>query len=114
RVTVSRWVRSGTFPEMSTRPPKRGLLAPWREWLKEQRESGNYNAIRIWREMVARGFTGSETIVRDAVAKWRKGWIPLVTTAVRLPSVSRVSRWLMPRRITRDEENYASRFISLM
>ena len=31
RVTVSRWVRSGTFPEMSTRPPKRGLLDPWRE-----------------------------------------------------------------------------------
>ncbi|EYV23630.1 transposase [Escherichia coli O145:NM str. 2010C-3517] len=79
RVTVSRWVRSGTFPEMSTRPPKRGLLDPWREWLKEQRESSNYNASRIWREMVAR-----------------------------------VSRWLMPWRITRDEENYASRFISLM
>ena len=55
RVTVSRWGRSGTFPEMSTRPPKRGLLDPWREWLKEQRESGNYNASRIWREMVARG-----------------------------------------------------------
>ncbi len=114
RVTVSRWVRSGTFPEMSTRPPKRGLLDPWREWLKEQRESGNYNASRIWREMVARGFTGSETIVRDAVAKWRKGWIPPVTTAARLPSVSRVSRWLMPWRIIRGEENYASRFISLM
>ena len=112
--TVSRWVRSGTFPEMSTRPPKRGLLDPWREWLKEQRESGNYNASRIWREMVARGFTGSETIVRDAVAKWRKGWNPPVTTAVRLPSVSRVSRWLMPWRIIRGEENYASRFISLM
>ena len=114
RVTVSRWVRSGTFPEMSTRPPKRGLLDPWREWLKEQRESGNYNASRIWREMVARGFTGSETIVRDAVAKWRKGWIPPVTTAARLPSVSRVSRWLMPWRIIRGEENYAFRFISLM
>lgn len=25
------------------------------EWLKEQRESGNYNASRIWREMVAQG-----------------------------------------------------------
>ncbi len=114
RVTVSRWVRSGTFPEMSTRPPKRGLLDPWREWLKEQRECGNYNAGRIWREMVARGVTGSETIVRDAVAKWRKGWIPPVTTAARLPSVSRVSRWLMPWRIIRGEENYAFRFISLM
>jgi hypothetical protein len=64
--------------------------------------------------MVARGFTGSETIVRDAVAKWRKGWLPPVTTAARLPSVSRVSRWLMPWRIIRGEENYASRFISLM
>ncbi len=32
RVTVSRWGRSGTFPEMSTRPPKQGLLAPWRVW----------------------------------------------------------------------------------
>ncbi|WP_109536105.1 ISL3 family transposase [Escherichia coli] len=114
RVTVSRWVGSGTFPEMSTRPPKRGLLDPWREWLKEQRECGNYNSGRIWREMVARGVTGSETIVRDAVAKWRKGWNPPVTTAARLPSVSRVSRWLMPWIIIRGEENYASRFISLM
>ena len=114
RVTVSRWVRSGTFPEMSTRPPKLGLLDPWREWLKEQREIGKYNASRIWREMVARGVTGSETIVRHAVAKWRKGWIPPITTAARPPSVSRVSRWLMPWRIIRGEENYASRFISLM
>ena len=61
-----------------------------------------------------RGVTGSETIVRDTVAKWRKGWNPPVTTAERLPSVSRVSRWLMPWRIIRGEENYASRFISLM
>ena len=60
------------------------------------------------------GVTGSETIVRDAVAKWRKGWNPPVTTAARLPSVSRVSRWLMPWIIIRGEENYASRFISLM
>ncbi len=64
--------------------------------------------------MVTRGVTGSENIVRDAVAKWCKGWIPLVTTAARLLSVYRVSRWLMPWRIIRGEENYASRFISLM
>lgn len=64
--------------------------------------------------MVAKGFTGSETIVRDAVARWRKGWLPPVTATGRLPSASRVSRWLMPWRIIRGEENYASRFISLM
>lgn len=35
RVTISQWVQSGTFPEMSTRPPKRGLLDPWKGWLEE-------------------------------------------------------------------------------
>lgn len=114
RVTVSRWVQSGAFPEISTRPPKRGLLDPWRKWMEEQRESGNYNASQIWREMVMKGFTGSETIVRDAVARWRKGWLPPVAATTRLPSASRASRWLMPWRIIRGEENYASRFIGLM
>lgn len=71
---------------MSTRPPKRGLLDPWKGWLEEQRESGNHNASQIWREMVAKGFTGSEAIVRDAVARWRKGWLPPVTVIARLPS----------------------------
>ncbi|HFI8163013.1 TPA: hypothetical protein ACGR12_005016, partial [Escherichia coli] len=53
RVTVSLWVCSGTFPEMSTRPPERGLLAPWREWLKEQRESGNFGAwLQGWQLML--------------------------------------------------------------
>ncbi|AUM10821.1 hypothetical protein CFI09_26505 (plasmid) [Escherichia coli] len=32
------------------------------------------------------------------------GWIPPVTTAARLPSVSRVSRWLMPWIIIRGAE----------
>ncbi len=40
--------------------------------VKEQRESGNYNASRIMAGNGVRGFTGSETIVRDTVAKWRK------------------------------------------
>ncbi|HGM5456441.1 TPA: transposase, partial [Serratia marcescens] len=61
-----------------------------------------------------KGFTGSETTVRDEVAKWRKGGNASVTAPARLPSASRVSRWLMPWRIIRGEENYASRFIGLM
>ncbi|MBU9843664.1 ISL3 family transposase [Rahnella ecdela] len=114
RVTVRRWIQSVMFPEMSTRPPKPGLLDPWRGWLEQQRENGNYNASQIWREMAAMGFTGSETTVRDAITKWRKGVTDPILTSVRLPSASRVSRWLMPWRIIRGEENYASRFIGLM
>ncbi len=114
RVTVSRWVGSGTFPEMSTRPPKRGLLDPWREWLKEQRECGNYNSGRIWREMVAGGLQA----VKPSSGMLLPNGIKAGSHRLLLPqdflSVSRVSRWLMPRRIIRGEENYAFRFISLM
>lgn len=63
---------------------------------------------------MAKGFTGSETTVRDEVARWRKGGSAPVTAPARLPSASRVSRWLMPWRIIRGEESYASRFIWLM
>lgn len=50
----------------------------------------------------------------EEVAKWRKGGSTSVTAPARLPSASRVSRWLVPWRIIRGEENYASRFIGLM
>ncbi len=85
-----------------------------RGWLEERRKRGNHNASQIWKEMVANGFTGSETTVRDEVARWRKGGSALVTAPARLPSASRVSRWLMPWRIIRGEKSYASRFIGLM
>ncbi|KTH45778.1 transposase [Enterobacter hormaechei subsp. steigerwaltii] len=96
RVTVRRWIQSKAFPEISTKPPRPGLLEPWQEWLEEQRINGNHNAGQLWREMVNAGFTGSETTVRDAVAKWRKQVNSPVIAPVRLPSASRVSRWLMP------------------
>ncbi|WP_162535071.1 transposase, partial [Escherichia coli] len=86
----------------------------WREWLEERRESGDHNASQIWREMAANGFTSSETTVRDEVAKWHNDRAALVSAPASLPSASRVSHWLMPWRIIRGEENYASRFIGLM
>lgn len=88
RVTVRRWIQSKAFPEISTKPPRPGLLEPWQEWLEEQRINGNHNAGQLWREMVNAGFTGSETTVRDAVAKWRKQVNSPVIAPVRLPSAS--------------------------
>lgn len=61
--------------------------------------------------MAANVFTDSEATVRDEVAKWRKG---LGSALARLPSTSRVSYWLMPWRIVRCEEKYASRFFGPM
>lgn len=114
RVTVRRWVQSKAFPEISTKPPGPGLLGPWHEWLERQRIKSNHNARQLWREMVDAGFAGSETTVRDAVAKWRKQSNAPAVFPGQLPSASRVSLWLMPWRMIRGEENYASRFIESM
>jgi transposase len=114
RLTVRRWIQSKAFPEISTKPPKTGLLEPWQGWLEEQRLNGNHNARQLWREMVDAGFTGSETTVRNAVSRWRKQINDPVIAPVRLPSASRASRWLMHWRTIRGEENYASRFIESM
>lgn len=107
-------MRSKAFPEISTKPPGPGLLDPWQEWLERQRINGNHNARQPWREMVDAGFAGSETTVRDAVAKWRRQSDTPAVSPGRLHSVSRVSRWLMPWRMIRGEENYVSRFIESM
>lgn len=114
RVTVRRWMQSKAFPEISTKPPRPGLLDTWHEWLVRQRINGNHNARQLWQEMVDAGFAGSETTVRDAVSKWRKQSNAPSVSPGRLPSASRVSRWLMPWRMIRGEENYASRFIESM
>ena len=64
--------------------------------------------------MLVAGFTGSVSTVRDAVFKLRKGKVYPMNTPARIPSASRISRWLTPWRIIRGEENYASRFINRM
>lgn len=35
RVTVRRWIQSKSFPEISTKPPRPGILDLWQEWLEE-------------------------------------------------------------------------------
>lgn len=41
RVTVRRWMQSKVFPEISTKPPRLGLLGPWHQWLERRRINGS-------------------------------------------------------------------------
>lgn len=86
-MTVRRLIQSKAFPEISTKPLRPGLLEPWHEWLERQHIYGNHNARQLWREMVDAGFAGSETTVRDAVAKWRKQANAPVVVPVRLKKI---------------------------
>ncbi|MFZ3516776.1 ISL3 family transposase, partial [Vibrio harveyi] len=114
RVTVRRWIQSKTFPEISSKPPRPKLIDSWSDWLEKQLQSGYCNASQLWQEMVEAGFTGSVSTVRYEVTRLRKGKVYPVIVPTRIPSASRISRWLTPWRIIRGEESYASRFISRM
>jgi len=114
RVTVRRWIQSKAFPEISSKPPRPKLIDSWHDWLEKQLQSGQCNASQLWQEMLEAGFTGSVSTVRDAVFKLRKGKVYPMNIPARIPSASRISRWLTPWRIIRGEENYASRFINRM
>jgi transposase len=114
RVTVRRWIQSKTFPEISSKPPRPKLIDSWRDWLEKRLQSGHCNASQLWQEMIEAGFTGSVSTVRDEVFKLRKGKVYPVIIPARIPSASRISRWLTPWRIIRGEENYAARFINRM
>ena len=57
---------------------------------------------------------GGISTVRNTVFNLRKGNAYPMNIPVRIPSASRISRWLTPWRIIRGEENYASRFINCL
>jgi len=64
--------------------------------------------------MIEAGFTGGISTVRNAVFNLRKGNVYPMNIPVRIPSASRISRWLTPWRMIRGEENYTSRFINCL
>lgn len=112
RVTIKRWVQSKEYPEQSTRMRKTPLpITPWLEWIEEQWNNGQHNASQLWREMVADGFSGSVITVRRNVVRLREGLSLKVTPSARVPSASKVSRWLTPWRILKSEDAYANRFV---
>ncbi len=81
--------------------------------VKRATRSGNYNASRIWREMVAQGGTGvkpSSGILLPNGVKAGTHRFYCRKTSFSVPGKPLVDAL----EIIRGEENYASRFISLM
>ena len=56
RSTISRWLRSGTFPEQQPRPRQTGL-DPYLPFLRERWKAGCHNIAQLYRELVDRGYT---------------------------------------------------------
>lgn len=72
RKTVRRWLSAGGAP-LWRKPPRAGVLAPYRDHLERRWSEGCRNAARLWRELVQLGFPGRPGTVRRWAGLRRKG-----------------------------------------
>ena len=90
--TVRDYLRTDTFPERKARASPPGKLDVYGDYLARRWNEGCQNALQLWREIKAQGFTGGATSVRDLVRAWRSPSeedAPVVCpiSAVKIPSV---------------------------
>lgn len=96
--TVRGYLRSDTFPERDRRSPVNGMLTPYKEYILTRWEQGCQNALQLWREVKAQGFTGGATAVRDFVRPLRQpGMTPAIKRAERAVPSPRTLSWLLVR-----------------
>lgn len=63
RESVIRYARADRFPEKPERPVTPGILAPYETYLRTRFLEGERNGLGLFREIVARGYTGSRMTV---------------------------------------------------
>lgn len=125
RRTVRGFVRAGAFPERAPRTTDPSLLDAHRQYLVARAADGCRNAMQVWRELRARGFTGGHSIVRDAFAQLRGarpdgGRLPAVAAATRTaaaPSTRRACAWVLgwqQRKVDETERNDQKRFVETL
>jgi transposase len=106
RNTVRRYLRLDGVVELAPRPRSACLLDPHADYLQERFKQGETNARRLFEELQSRGYRGSETTVRNFVARLRKD-LPGLARPPRRTSEGRTGapassprdiRWVLTRR----------------
>jgi transposase len=69
--TVQRWLTLTTFPERQPRAMLGSVLDPYKGYLLERWTAGCHNGARLFDEIVARGYQGRRTTLRDFLARLR-------------------------------------------
>jgi len=71
RKTVRKVVAGDSRPEYGPRPGKVSKLDPHKPYLEERMKLGVYNAVKLLRELKARGYDGGITILKDFIKPYR-------------------------------------------
>lgn len=72
RQTVGRYLRAETVPERPRHHGQASILAPYQGYILERCKQGFWNAMGIWREIVALGYPGKYKNVGRLVAHFRR------------------------------------------
>ena len=72
RRTVRCYLDRSTFPEIVQRRQMPSILDHWEPYLLQRWQGGCHNALQLFREMHARGYTGSRQLVARWAAQHRK------------------------------------------
>ena len=125
RRTVRGFVRAVAFPERAPRAAVPTLLDAHQQYLTARAAEGCRNAMQVWRELRARGFTGGHSIVRDAFAQLRGAppdgnRLPAAAAAIRpmaVPSTRRACAWLLgwqQCKVDKTERSNQKRFVETL
>jgi transposase len=112
RMTVYRYLRSDSFPERARGKKRRSALEPYLTYIHQRFAAGCDNATQLWREVVARGYTGKPAMVRRYVRRLRVRVrrMPETEKQLRLknsfatPSPKRTAHWLLKEEKELEEE----------
>ena len=97
RKTIRGWLRAGSVP-LWRKPPRAGVLAPYRDHLERRWAEGCHNAAQLWRELVILGFSGRPGTVRRWAGQRRKvdpRATAGISRAAQPPSARQTARMLM-------------------
>jgi len=72
RQTVARYLQHPLGPPPQRHPPRRSILDPYKPYMLERWNAGCLNASQLVREIIARGYEGSDGAVRRYITQVRK------------------------------------------
>jgi transposase len=89
RRTIRMYVKSESCPERLSPRKRSSQLDRHFDYLAQRWSEGCHNSAEMYRELRDRGYCGSESLVRHAVARWRDQLPPELKRARRGPAVEK-------------------------
>jgi transposase len=90
--TIRRWLAQEHFPEQRQRRRRPSLIDPYESYVLMRWQQGCCNGLQLWREIAARGYSGSPKAFYNYLARLRPASMPAqlaTSSASRKPKKAR-------------------------